>query len=86
MCVGRYAAKVMRNEQSEMEHNRREMPANIAYQTRIPAGCDFVIIGLFDVVAFRWNATSWYIYCRHFEKIPFRFAPLHLFCIPAYTH
>ena len=23
---------------------------------------------------------------RHFEKIPFRFAPLHLFCIPAYTH
>ncbi|UKI44874.1 MAG: hypothetical protein L6U16_05385 [Porphyromonadaceae bacterium] len=21
-----------------------------------------------------------------FEKIPFRFAPLHLFCIPAYTH
>ena len=26
-----------------------------------------------------------YIY-RHFEKIPFRFAPLHLFCIPAYTH
>ena len=57
MCVGRYAAKVMRNEQSEMEHNRSEMPANIAYQTRIPAGCDFVIIGLFDVVAFRWNAS-----------------------------
>ena len=56
MCVGRYAAKVMRNERSEMEHNRSEMPANIAYQTRIPAGCDFVIIGLFDVVAFRWNA------------------------------
>ena len=56
MCVGRYAAKVMRNEQSEMEHNRSEMPANIAYQTRIPAGCDFVIIGLFDVVAFRRNA------------------------------
>ena len=27
--------------------------------------------------------TSYY---RHFEKIPFRFAPLHLFCIPAYTH
>ena len=27
MCVGRYAAKVMRNEQSEMEHNRSEMPA-----------------------------------------------------------
>ena len=25
MCVGRYAAKVMRNEQSEMEHNRSEM-------------------------------------------------------------
>ena len=30
MCVGRYAAKVMRNERSEMEHNRSEMPANIA--------------------------------------------------------
>ena len=30
MCVGRYAAKVMRNEQSEMEHNQSEMPANIA--------------------------------------------------------
>ena len=29
MCVGRYAAKVMRNERSEMEHNRSEMPANI---------------------------------------------------------
>ena len=27
--------------------------------------------------------TSYY---RHFEKIPFRFAPLHLFCIPDYTH
>ena len=36
MCVGRYAAKVMRNERSEMEHNRSEMPANIAEQTRIP--------------------------------------------------
>ena len=53
---------------------------------RIPAGCDFAINGQFGVVAFRWNASSWYIYCRHFEKIPFRFAPLHLFCIPAYTH
>ena len=30
MCVGRYAAKVMRNERSEMEHNRSEMPAKIA--------------------------------------------------------
>ena len=29
MCVGMYAAKVMRNERSEMEHNRSEMPANI---------------------------------------------------------
>ena len=36
MCVGRYAAKVMRNKRSEMEHNRSEMPANIAEQTRIP--------------------------------------------------
>ena len=27
MCVGRYAAKVMRNKRSEMEHNRSEMPA-----------------------------------------------------------
>ena len=56
MCVGRYAAKVMRNERSDMEHNRSEMPAIIALQTRIPAGCDFAIIGLFDVVAFRRNA------------------------------
>ena len=56
MCVGRYAAKVMRNERSEMEHNRSEMPANIVLQMRIPAGCDFTINGRFDVVAFRWNA------------------------------
>ena len=56
MCVGRYAAKVMRNERSEMEHNRSEMPANIAEQTRIPAECDFTTKGQFDVVAFRWNA------------------------------
>ena len=56
MCVGRYAAKVMHNERSEMEHNRSEMPANIASQICIPAGCDFAIIALFDVVAFRWNA------------------------------
>ena|GEM_PF-1994929 len=44
------------------------------------------ILGFGDV-AFRWNAL--YIRCirsRHFEKISFRFAPLHLFCIPAYTH
>ena len=52
MCVGRYAAKVMRNERSEMEHNRSEMPANIAEQICIPAGCDFAINGRFDVVAF----------------------------------
>ena len=25
MCVGRYAAKVMRNERSEMEYNRIEL-------------------------------------------------------------
>ena len=56
MCVGRYAAKVMRNERSEMEHNRSEMPANIALQIRIPAGCDFAFNGQFDVVAFRWIA------------------------------
>ena len=36
MCVGRYAAKVMRNERSEMEHNRSEMPANVAEQICIP--------------------------------------------------
>ena len=58
MCVGRYAAKAMRNERSEMEHNRSEMPANVALQICIPAGCDFVFNGLFDVVAFRWNATT----------------------------
>ena len=86
MCVGRYAAKVMRNERSEMEHNRSEMPANGTQHICIPAGCDFAIKRQFDVVAFRWNASYWYTYCRHFEKIPFRFAPLHLFCIPAYTH
>ena len=56
MCVGRYAAKVVRNERSEMQHNRSEMPANMRITIRIPAGCDFAIIGIFDVVAFRWNA------------------------------
>ena len=35
MCVGRYAAKVMRNERSEMEHNQSEMPA---YTHQIPNG------------------------------------------------
>ena len=58
MCVGRYAAKVMRNERSEMEHNRSERPANVAEQIRIPAGCDFAFNGQFDVVAFRWNGFS----------------------------
>ena len=103
MCVGRYAAKDMRNERSEMEHNRSEMPANIRitnthpsgmrfrYQwaiwcCRIPLECIILVYLLQAFRKFRWNASSWYIYCRHFEKIPFRFAPLHLFCIPAYTH
>nr|DAW35345.1 MAG TPA: hypothetical protein [Bacteriophage sp.] len=57
MCVGRYAAKVMRNEQSEMEHNRSEMPANGTQHICIPAGCDFATKRQFDVVAFRWNAS-----------------------------
>ena len=56
MCVGRYAAKVMRNERSEMEHSRSEMPAKGSITICIPAGCDFSIIWQFDVVAFRWNA------------------------------
>ena len=56
MCVGRYAAKVMRNERSEMEHNRSEMPAKVTKQICIPAGCDYAIKVQFDVVAFRWNA------------------------------
>ena len=56
MCVGRYAAKVMRNERSEMEHNRSEMPAKSHSKHASPAGCDYTTIGLFDVVAFRWNA------------------------------
>ena len=63
MCVGRYAAKVMRNERSEMEHNRSEMehnrsemPAKVTKQICIPAGCDYAIKGQFDVIAFRWNA------------------------------
>ena len=50
MCVGRYAAKVMRNERSEMEHNRSEMPANGTQHICIPAGCDFAIKRQFDVV------------------------------------
>ena len=29
MCVGRYAAKVMRNERSEKEQNRSEMPTQM---------------------------------------------------------
>ena len=53
MCVGRYAAKVMRNERSEMEHSRSEMPAKGSITICIPAGCDFSIIWQFDVVAFR---------------------------------
>ena len=53
-CV--YAAKVMRNERSEMEHSRSEMPAKGSITICIPAGCDFSIIWQFDVVAFRWNA------------------------------
>ena len=56
MCVGRYAAKVMRNERSEMEHNRSEMPAKVTKQICILAGCDYAIKVQFDVVAFRWNA------------------------------
>ena len=51
-----------------------------------PSGMRFRIQWAIWVVAFRWNAQYWHIYCRHFEKIPFRFAPLHLFCIPDYTH
>ena len=43
MCVGRYAAKVMRNARSEMEHNRSEMPAKVTKQICIPAGCDYAI-------------------------------------------
>ena len=43
MCVGRYAAKVMRKERSEMEHNRSEMPAKVTKQICIPAGCDYAI-------------------------------------------
>ena len=43
MCVGRYAAKVMRNERSEMEHSRSEMPAKVTKQICIPAGCDYAI-------------------------------------------
>ena len=74
MCVGRHAAKVMRNERSEMEHNRSEMPANIAQQICIPAGCDYTINRQFDVVAFRWNASYRYTYCRHSKR--FHFASL----------
>ena len=43
MCVGRYAAQVMRNARSEMEHNRSEMPAKVTKQICIPAGCDYAI-------------------------------------------
>ena len=41
MCVGSYAAKVMRNERSEMEHNRSEMPANIRITNTHPSGMRF---------------------------------------------
>ena len=41
MCVGRYAAKDMRNERSEMEHNRSEMPANIRITNTHPSGMRF---------------------------------------------
>ena len=40
-------------------------------RNRIPLGCVFVIR---------------YLQAFRFGYAPFRFAPLHLFCIPAYTH
>ena len=89
MCVGRYAAKVMRNERSEMEHNWSEMPANGTQHICIPSGCDFATKKKFDVVAFRWNASYWYTYCRHFASVMLHIASLishNLRCIPAYTH
>ena len=88
MCVGRYAEMI---ELSEAKRNHFEMPATMGPVLCIPAECDTT--PRFNNpnytnndVAFRWNAYLSHIICRHFEKIPFRFAPLHLFCMPAYTH
>ena len=86
MCVGRYAAKDMRNERSEMEHNRSEMPANIRITNTHPSG-----------MRFRYQ---WAIWCcripleciilvyllQAFRKDSISLRSLHLFCIPAYTH
>ena len=89
MCVGRYAAKDMRNERSEMEHNRSEMPANIRITNTHPSGMRFryqwaiwccripleCIILVYLLQAFRKDSIS----LRSITSF------LHT-CLPAYTH
>ena len=86
MCVGRYAAKVMRNERSEMKHNRSEMPAKSHNKHASQRDAISPPKGNLMLSHSAGMHNTDIFYCRHFEKIPFRFAPLHLFCIPAYTH
>ena len=50
------------------------MPANGTQHICIPSGCDFATKRQFDVVAFRWNASYRYTYCRHSKR--FHFASL----------
>ena len=83
MCVGRYAEKM---QWSEAKWNLFEMPAIDMSILCIPAECDNIKLPIDGEIASRWDAYLLCDICRHFEKIPFRFAPLHLFCIPAYTH
>ena len=73
MCVGRYAAKVMLHFASLISHNRSEMPANIARQISIPAGCDFTI-DCGDGVKKRFARVRKKLYlCNAFrEKLPDR--------------
>ena len=86
MCVSRYAAKVMRNERSEMKHNRSEMPAKSHNKHASQRDAISPPKGNLMLSHSAGMHNTDIFYCRHFEKIPFRFAPLHLFCIPAYTH
>ena len=86
MCVGRYAAKVMRNERSEMEHNRSEMPAIDISECCIPAECDNIKLPFDGEIASRWDA---YMLCAiagiskrfHFASLNFIFSaylPTHI--------
>ena len=64
------------------------MPAIDLSVLCIPAECDNTKLPIDSEIASRWDAYLLYVYLQAFRfgYAPFRFAPLHLFCIPAYTH